>query len=985
MNNYDLSNYFMYREPLGNLNNFLKIKNFNDLLFAYKNDAIFKEGTLLASPSLVSSIKKLDQDFINKKKIRKIRRSLFQYYSRYNTRTTPFGIFSCVGIGNFIDNIRENDKKNYYKKVNADSLWMYKLYNKIKNDPDVYKNINLIINNALQKNDNYWFLDTRTNGGLTKDNNFSKDIKIRSNNLIDRIMYLARKPIKIQKLTKIISKEFSLPAEKVFNFIKKLERKELLISEFNFSLISTDPLVHLINLCEKYHLSKSFIDELEDIKQLMKQYENLELGNGEELIKELKYRMENLVENKEYLRVDLFNSQKKYINLDLKKSLEEVIAILDSISFDTNSKEVLKQYHEQFIGTYGYEQLVPIQQLLNSSSGIGFPSNYEDKNEKLLSNQRNNKIKNFFLREIADALNKNKSIKLTKNKVKEFGLDENFRPGQLSGDLYTLYDKSTGRFELSGANISPNVGASFGRFYNGLGNDIMQKNSDLLNKTIHKTFADTIIAQIDEIPYYGRSANVQMCNDLDDMKLELRNYSDNSKKSILLSDIYVGATSEELYFYSKKYKKKIIFVMNNMFNYQKGSKLLRFLIEVSNFKFSGVTPIISDIFDEFKHTPAVMYKNIVLRPETWNIKEEEISSVDDLKKWICKNNVPNLVKLKYFDHTIYLNLHRQIDLKILYENIKKYSLVELLKATNKNRNIELVIPFINKNVKSNMVNYVPENIYSVNNVDRNYFYVKLIINKDNQNAFIKNELFKLLNYLGVKGQDKWFFIRYKEEGKDSIRLRIKCDETQKGDLYLKFTKYMPLLYKTFTISDFQVTQYIPEIYRYGGEKYLCVIHDFFYFDSILAILIIKQNKHTKIFTALSILYFLKNIGLTINEQRFLISNLYNPTESNREYEKKYHESINKIVNHLYNHDDKTNVESFCDKNMKDITLKLKVMLKNSDLTTSKWRIIGSLIHMRCNRVFGINSKVEKEIMFIVNKILASKRYELFLNEVKDNE
>ena len=53
-------------------------------------------------------------------------------------------------------------------------------------------------------------------------------------------------------------------------------------------------------------------------------------------------------------------------------------------------------------------------------------------------------------------------------------------------------------------------------------------------------------------------------------------------------------------------------------------------------------------------------------------------------------------------------------------------------------------------------------------------------------------------------------------------------------------------------------------------------------------------------------------------------------------------------------------------NYKEIE-KLKVALSRG-LSTPRAHIIGSLIHMRCNRVFGVNRDKEKFVLSIFNEI-----------------
>ncbi|HDJ7812268.1 TPA: thiopeptide-type bacteriocin biosynthesis protein, partial [Staphylococcus aureus] len=56
-----------------------------------------------------------------------------------------------------------------------------------------------------------------------------------------------------------------------------------------------------------------------------------------------------------------------------------------------------------------------------------------------------------------------------------------------------------------------------------------------------------------------------------------------------------------------------------------------------------------------------------------------------------------------------------------------------------------------------------------------------------------------------------------------------------------------------------------------------------------------------------------------------------------------------------------------------ILSKLNERLKQP-LTTKKSRIIGSLIHMRCNRIFGIDKDQETFVLSIVKEIVKTQKY-----------
>ncbi|MCB4932155.1 lantibiotic dehydratase [Streptococcus mutans] len=430
-----------------------------------------------------------------------------------------------------------------------------------------------------------------------------------------------------------------------------------------------------------------------------------------------------------------------------------------------------------------------------------------------------------------------------------------------------------------------------------------------------------------------------------------------------------------------------------MFNYINGSKLLRFLLEVSNSDFQNITPITLGSLDSYNHVPAIIYKDIIIKPETWNIRKSEAKTLDSLKNWLTNNNVPPFVRMKYTDQIIYLDLSRTIDLTMLFQSIKKHSFIQLLDVhsvcTNDTEILELVVPFTRSDVNAHQIYHYAQNIYTLEDSGskEKYFYAKIYVNKQRQTSFLQKEYPLLLKYLKLPENLQWFYIRYKDDGKDSIRLRIRyVEDKQLVQLYSRFIEWATKARKNIQISGYEISEYIPESARYGGKKYSSIIHSFFYYDSILDLLLQKKAEQTiEVRTSLSIIRMFLMMKLSLQDQQKLIKNLFDGKHKLK-YEKEYHNSISLLLDNLCTKNQTDEADIFCVMNMKKITEKISSVLKQKDLTTDWQRILGSLIHMRCNRVYGINSELERKTMFIVDKVINSKRYtDMFLevgNETK---
>ncbi|MGL5900609.1 MAG: lantibiotic dehydratase [Lactobacillaceae bacterium] len=978
MNNYQVEDYFMYRSPVGHIGDFLNLADYANPVDLLHKNRIFFEGVFIASPILRLTTNKLEIGTARRKKERSARNTLFQYYSRYNTRSTPFGIFSAVGSGTYQDyDDLANDHYKYEKSVNIDLLWAFKLIDKLEKDPNILINLKVNANNGLQKFKNHWLLDTRTNFGLTKDFSSVRDnIKIQSNEVLDYSISLSQEPIQFKILAEKIAEKFSRSVKDASHFIQVLIQQEILITEVKFSLIEENPLQWIIDILRKINTNDSFINSLLEIKRLIESYEKQELGQNVRQIEKIEEAMSQLVESETYLRVDLYNKKQVSLNQSVKNSLNDALKVLDTFSFNNSNNIEMTKYHDMFISRYGYEQLVPLQLLLNSTGGLGFPNHYNKHSDELIQSKRNKELNTFFLRKIESALQDKQNIVITDSDIKQFtALDT----GQLSGELYGFYNSNNSTIEIGSLGISPSLGNTFARFHAKFDKNILKKNTTIITNVINEAFPNSIFVQLNEVPYFGRSANVEVSNDLEVPHLELHNYSHGN--SISINDIYVGATNQEIYFYSKENKKRVIFIMNSMFNYLNGSNLLRFLIDVSNINNGGITNIMSDHFNKLKHAPAVIYKNVILRPEMWNLRKRDFKDSDTLNSYLISNKVPSIVRMKFGDHIIYLNLDRKMDLHALYQSLNKNKFIQLLRTDKNHETFEIVAPFVNKNITSRDTLYVPKNIYDSYNVDNKYFFAKVYVISSQQIAFLKKNFVLLMKELNLDATQKWFFVRYQDDNKDSIRIRIEYSNTaQHAQLYLKFSKWAKKAREQLIISGYSISEYFPETYRYGGTKYSAIIHDFFHYDSILSLILINESERkVETQTAASIISLFRTLNLDLKQQKHLISNLYNESSKSK-YEKEYHTTISKMVSTLENNE--LNID---DKYILETIKKLSIIFNQKNISVDWQRILGSLIHMRCNRVYGINSDMEERTMFLVYKVINTPNYAHIITEGQNDE
>ena len=83
-------------------------------IYAMIEDDFFMEAIYVASPNLYEEVIKLKNGELKTEKDKeKILKSLFRYYYRMCTRSTPFGLFSTCGVLKWGENIPDSTSKFY--------------------------------------------------------------------------------------------------------------------------------------------------------------------------------------------------------------------------------------------------------------------------------------------------------------------------------------------------------------------------------------------------------------------------------------------------------------------------------------------------------------------------------------------------------------------------------------------------------------------------------------------------------------------------------------------------------------------------------------------------------------------------------------------------------------------------------------------------------------------------------------------------------
>nr|WEZ47629.1 lantibiotic dehydratase [Bacillus subtilis] len=1025
------SDLFMYRKPILDLSFYkecLALDNeFNEEEYIAKISNLLNTNPTIAEAIYFAS-EPLYNSFLNIEKLKKKKRksvidSMLKFLIRMSTRPTPFGLFSGIGVETFSgqDEYLTKDSE-VIKNTRLDMCWIYFLIRKLESNLSILEQLT-VENNSLVYNHGDRIKLSYQSLLHSDDNDQSLEmLTLRKTAVMDYVYSQAEFGINYSTLRDSINKTYSVTDDISNDFLNSLLKNEVIITNLRTSLVNSDPFENILNIISKMHNVEEELNYLVRLKKSIEEYKKSSGELGISILKKIKKEMRVIgYEGDDFLRTDLYyvRNKKRYINNNQKDSIEKLAEIL-SLLGSVNSFQPLEAYRDEFIDKYGIFQEVPLLELIDEELGIGLPPEYHENRHKPSQPEPSNefhRIKNIISSWQAEvSLSKNHEIKLDDEKIKHLFNSEELNNIAVSQELELYFNILLDEHKENKLYLNPNCGSNslfqtYGRFKYFLG----ESDKEYIKQFSHIE-KDVIFAEVTYYPTHGKTANIINAETCFDYEIAFScNSSKDNKHSIALSDLYVGSTYNFIYLKSKKLDKIIIPKLSHMFNYSMVPKVYRFLVDIG-VQYQKQWSNIDSFFYDAPIKPRVIYNNIVLSPKKWNLNKSIIPFECDsgekfhyyIKDWKKRYKVPDFIYLIEFDNKLLLNLENISHIKIIYNEFKKLSnnqSLHFLEAekelfNNHNNEIEeyvftlksklhqLELDSYMTNIQSKIpFKYIGDN-ERLKFLGTEWIYVKLYGLGTRENEFIADELGSFIKKHLDKGTIKSsFFIRYSDP-KQHLRVRFKVEKNNIFDTVLPIIiKWLEEMRTKGFVNYYCFDPYNPEIERYGGEQSYKIAEDLFFCDSLIVSEWIQINRSGNVnidevtFGVFNILQLLKLFNLNIEEQMTWLEINTKPQKYANKFRGKKSTLI-ELADLIYTNKklDKYNkISSIIEIREKTAITYSKSIENNPDFLIKN--IIMSVIHMHCNRLYGINRDKENLVIGLAYHTIKNYNNALKYNNV----
>lgn len=733
-NIYQHLNRFILRFPTYPLDRFFSyITDGEDLLQLFQNDELFRNAVLNASPDLYSQAKSVESTDKNSEKIKL---SLYKYFSRMCSRSTPFGLFAGVTVGrmaaytNFI--INDTSIEFAFKYNNLF------LYNQLHKDLKLStEDVKLYSNNTLTKlNGMYRYLEDRINE-VSGEKSFSL-VKVDTGPVLKKICKKAKYGIfKSILINDLIAQGYSVKDSN--SYISELIDNKFLLSEVELDLHTS--YLEKFGVC--FEKSPKEIQSTDVYSELKK------ISFMEPLKTEFIYQSINSVlEGYGILsKINPVNYSATILNNDITLDsdiickIQNIIPFLFKVSnFATN--ENISNFRKKFHAKYEFQK-VPLLEVLDRETGLDYPlsttfpikNKYIENLKGYHSFQASKESNTFFLSEtlktinskIVDAAANNRQvIKLDDGDFPDKVLDYEKFPKTVYGIAKFFVENGCQKIFINGIG-GPSALNLMSRFTNlssqicSLVTEIFEAEKLITKRKFSDASSKIILAEVSFVPDLNVS-NVLGHAHIFDYYIPILGVPQENSKSIPidLSDLYLYLDADgQLVLWSKKLNSEVQPILTNSHNYLRSDlniyKLLSGLKGQSEVGYIGFS--IGSLGEMYKHVPRFEYDNIVLFEERWFLEKEDFKSlknckqVDELHKEVLNfrnlYNIPQNIILVQGDNELLVDFRDEFSIRSFVKEANRSSRVELkeflctesLLKNEKNENFchEIVIPFL-KNI-----------------------------------------------------------------------------------------------------------------------------------------------------------------------------------------------------------------------------------------------------------------------------------------------
>ncbi|MET9431098.1 lantibiotic dehydratase [Streptomyces sp. NPDC003036] len=673
------------------------------------------------------------------------------------------------------------------------------------------------------------------------------------------------------------------PVERIRGLLAELVRQEILITALRPPLDGGDPLHHVLGLLATVRdpsaETRRVHDGLLAVERERHAYDDRPVGAGHAELTRLLATARAVEPDDTPLHVDTRLDATLHLPYSVREVVEQATEVMWRLSRPKLGLFALRDYHRRFLDVYGADRLVPVLELVDESTGLGAPAGYGWPNSEAApveaDDPRTARRDRAMARLVAGALRAGRrEVVLTDEDLPELrhghaGPDD---PADLPGSCEVTVqvvapsvealDDGEFRVFLAPSPGSHRAGSTFARFADL--DPVWRAEFAALHRDDPVHVAGAVPVDLAFRPRSGRAANLAHTVPATGRRIGVGvpDVPGGGVEELRLADIGIGATLERLTAVHLPTGREIVPVLGNMVSAPaQAPNAVRLLWEIGLEGQRLWEPWNWGALADAPFVPRVRYGRFVLAPAVWRLDALRDPAGGDWSRavadWRAAWGVPRRVLAVTADQRLLLDLDDAFHRELLRDQVARHpDLIAQevpgeyegwLDSPPAGHLAELVVPLTRRDAEGPRRrpyagSHQPAR--TVHGLGGEWLYLKLYGSARTQDDLLRDHVPELVAVAAGHGADGWFFIRYTDEGGHHLRLRLHGPDPARlwGEAAPAVGALLARWRERGLVRGHALAAYDPEVERYGGPAAQRLAERVFQCDSEAALALLRLAK-----------------------------------------------------------------------------------------------------------------------------------------------
>ncbi|MFB9521887.1 lantibiotic dehydratase [Streptomyces cremeus] len=819
--------------------------------------------------------------------LRRAALAVLRYDIRMRTRPTPFGLFAGVSTGCFDSAAKLTEGGRHRTRTHADMQWLTRIGHRLEQDPAVLAALTVQAHQALAVRGDRLVLTASSAQGvrLTEGGETRSTVSVRRTPVVARAVAEAVRPIPYGELAERLGAAFpGAPADKIHGLLGELVRQEVLLTGLRPPLDGGDPLRHVLDrlapVREPGEETRRIHTALLDVDRRRQAYDTAAVGAGREQLGQLLATARAVEPDDTPLHIDTRLDSTLHLPQSVRDVVERATETMWRLSRPKLGLFALRDYHRRFLDVYGADRLVPVLDLLDESTGLGAPAGYGWPNgdappAPVPDPPRTARRDRAMARMVATAhRNGLREVVLDDADLEEL-LHDTADPAELPSSAEVTVqvvarsaealDDGDFLVSLSPSPGSHRAGSTFARFA-----DLdprWRAEFTALHRDNPVHVQGAVPVDLAFRTRSGRAANLAHTVPATGRRIGVGVPDVPGVEELRLADIGIGATLDRLTAVHMPTGREIVPVLGNMVSAPaQAPNPARLLWEIGLEGQRVWEPWNWGPLADAPFVPRIRHGAFVLACAVWRLDQLRTTAAASAQHaawdravgaWRADWAVPRHVLAVTTDQRLLLDLDEAWHREILRDQIQRHPDLIAQEVPGEHEGwldsplaghtSELVVPLVRRETgrplrRPYAGRHQPTR--TVHGLGGEWLYLKLYGAARFQDDLLRDHVPELVDLATRTGADGWFFIRYTDEAGQHLRLRLHGDNP--GRLWGTAAPALGALLDRWQqqglLRSHHVAQYDPETERYGGPGAAHLAEQVFQYDSEAALALLALAK-----------------------------------------------------------------------------------------------------------------------------------------------